>query len=380
MSSSISTQTKTIEKVSKGQSLGIRLARNESWPGVKIREIVPNSPSATSGLEAGDRIISINGISTENSSPSEAVKILKGLDVGTIAIVIERGCVVDNTMSIINAVLKRTSADEAFGLPLMQSSEPNKVIVGQLKGVSSLSAFKSGDVIVSINGSKVTDVEEGKSLIEQCGTSELNINVYRNKNFKQLVEQEFSKEFFLKWTSSNVCIITRKDNPTPFVECCCCCRKSEVNHTLTLKSGGRVTLIEGIKHNEHERSSQSSGGMGVAASVIGVAASVAMSIVAAASDVEFSNDEYSRSMIKFLHNNALMQKLSRIESQLMVDNNCFELAVFAATTAPQTESMVRVDDNKSTVVDEIDRLKAMLDDGTLNKEEFQQAKTKVLLS
>ena len=130
MNSSVSTVTKTIEKVSKDQSLGIRFEINELECGIRIHEVVPNSPSAISGLEAGDRIISINGKSAENSSTSEIVKILKGANAGAVAIVIERDDhSLQHTMPIINAVLKRTSADESFGLDLMQSSEPNKVII-----------------------------------------------------------------------------------------------------------------------------------------------------------------------------------------------------------------------------------------------------------
>uniref|UniRef100_A0A7S3PXJ0 PDZ domain-containing protein n=1 Tax=Chaetoceros debilis TaxID=122233 RepID=A0A7S3PXJ0_9STRA len=100
MTSSISTEIKTIEKNSKHQLVGIRFVRNDdSGSGrVKILEVAPNSPTAVSGLEVGDRIISVNGTSTEYSSATETASIFKKADAGDVEIVIEREYAVEESV------------------------------------------------------------------------------------------------------------------------------------------------------------------------------------------------------------------------------------------------------------------------------------------
>jgi len=374
-----STQTKTIEKVSNDQQLGCKFMRYFTTPSeTVITEITPNSPSAIAGLKVGDKIISLDGVSTESSSVR---KIWQACDAGSVEIVIARGSAnsKNTDVSVIKAVLNRASAEEDFGLHLVQSSEPNKVIVGHLKGPASISNFQPGDFIVSINGSKVTNVEEGQVLLEQFDATELNITVYRNKSFKKLVEKEFSREFSIIWRDSNVCKIDRKDNPDTITAWCCPGCVHKISFTLSLGSGGQIQWVDNISRMQASLAA----GAGNASQMVGVQG----------------------------HNNRLVQSLSRIESQLVGDATYFELAVAATTTAPLAQAMViesqlvgeatgselavaattpaplaqgmvRMDDDedKPSVSDEIAKLKALLDDGTLSEEEFQQAKKKVLLS
>jgi len=351
-----STQTKTIKKVSNDQGLGCKF-----FPYNKtITEITPNSPSAIAGLKVGDKIISVDGVSTETSRT--VPKVWQTCDVGSVEIVIVRGSnnSKNTDVSIINAVLHRASAEEDFGLHLVQSSEPNKVLVGQLKGPASISNFQTDDIIVSINGSKVTNVEEGQVLLEQCDATELNITVYRNKSFKQLVEKEFSREFFIVWRNSNICKIDRKDNPDEITACCCPGCVQVISYTLSLRSGGQIEWVDNVADSFNRMQGNVAANEGNATQIVGVQG----------------------------HNNRLVQSLSRIEIQLIGDATGFELAVAATTIAPLAQAMVRMDDDEDkpsgpsgpSVSDEISKLKALLDDGTLSEEEFQQAKKKVLLS
>lgn len=253
---------------------------------------------------------------------------------------------------VLNSVLHRASAEEDFGLHLVQSSE--QVLVGQVKGPASISNLKTDDIIMSINGSKVTNVEEGQVLLEQCDSTELNITVYRNKSFKQLVEKEFSQEFFIVWSDSNICAIERKDNPDDCSACFHSQRYVVISYTLSLRSGGQIEWVD-----------NRSGSWG-----------------------RIIRDSFHNETLNILvvgHNKMLVQSLSRIESQLAGGVTGSELAVAAKTIAPLPEAMVRMDDDVDkpsapSVSDEISKLKALLDDGTLSEEEFHQAKKKILLS
>ena len=80
--------------------------------------------------------------------------------------------------------------------------------------------------------------------------------------------------------------------------------------------------------------------------------------------------------------------VSRIENQLVNNtgnNSALVIATAtAAATPPQAEAMIREDTNPATqapmIADEIIKLKALLDDGTLTKEEFQKARKIILAS
>lgn len=254
---------------------------------------------------------------------------------------------------VLNSVLHRASAEEDFGLHLVQSSE--QVLVGQVKGPASISNLQTGDIIMSINGSKVTNVEEGQVLLEQCDATKLNITVYRNKSFKQLVEKEFSQEFLIVWRDSNICEIERKDNPDDCSACFFSQRVAVISYTLSLRSGGQIEWVDNLSD----------------------------------SCCRITKDEISRherlNILVAGHNKMLVQSLLRIESQLAGRVTGSELAVAATTIAPLPQAMVRMDDNEDkpsvpSVSDEISKLKALLDDGTLSEEEFRQAKKKILLS
>lgn len=62
--------------------VGIRLQADDQTGAISVVEPIPNSPAAAAGIQAGDRILAIDGISTEGMSLEDASNRIRG-EVGT---------------------------------------------------------------------------------------------------------------------------------------------------------------------------------------------------------------------------------------------------------------------------------------------------------
>ncbi len=62
--------------------VGIRLQADEQTGAITVVEPIPNSPAARAGIQVGDRILSIDGVSTEGMTLEEASNLIRG-EVGT---------------------------------------------------------------------------------------------------------------------------------------------------------------------------------------------------------------------------------------------------------------------------------------------------------
>jgi carboxyl-terminal processing protease len=71
--------------------VGIRLQKEDGSDELMIIEVLPNSPAANSGLEAGDRILSIDGEATEDMSLEEASERIRGDEGSSITLEVQRG-------------------------------------------------------------------------------------------------------------------------------------------------------------------------------------------------------------------------------------------------------------------------------------------------
>jgi len=70
--------------------VGIRLQKEDGSDELIIVEVLPNSPAAESGLEAGDRILSIDGIATDGMSLEEASERIRGEEGSPITLRMQR--------------------------------------------------------------------------------------------------------------------------------------------------------------------------------------------------------------------------------------------------------------------------------------------------
>lgn len=84
---SVSSYTVNIDKSTSDEKVGIALRTDEA--GTRIAKLRPNTPASASLLKEGDRIISINGRSTEDLSAKQTADILRQTSAGTIEIVAE---------------------------------------------------------------------------------------------------------------------------------------------------------------------------------------------------------------------------------------------------------------------------------------------------
>ncbi|MGG6297229.1 carboxyl-terminal processing protease CtpB [Leptolyngbya sp. AN02str] len=62
--------------------VGIRLQADEQVGGIKVVEPIPNSPASAAGIQPGDRILSIDGVSTQGMSLEDASNRIRG-ELGT---------------------------------------------------------------------------------------------------------------------------------------------------------------------------------------------------------------------------------------------------------------------------------------------------------
>ena len=183
--------------------------------------------------------------------------------------------------------------------------------------------------------------------------AEVPVDHSTGNRFKDLVQKEFGRNYgnrissteftySIKWdpTQANLCSVV--DRRTDY--CCYEFHYNRPRYTLALKDCGRVQVKkEGGDHSHWTANSTA----------------------------------------------ANVKKLvSRIENQLAKNTGNNSALVIgtatAAATPPQAEAMIREVTNPATqapmIADEIIKLKALLDDGTLTKKEFQKAKKIILAS
>jgi len=160
--------------------------------------------------------------------------------------------------------------------------------------------------------------------------------------FEKLVQEEFGKSFNIKWTHAKKrCIIDHKQNPDDLTACCCPGCVQQYRYTLTLE------VVPGGAPKVNWRDE-----------IAGTFNRVQGNIAASSGNTSQINS-VSRM------NNTIVQKVSRIESRLLIEHN----------NAPvEDETMVE----RGSIADEISKLNKLRDDGVLNDEEFEKAKAKVL--
>ena len=178
--------------------------------------------------------------------------------------------------------------------------------------------------------------------------------------YKQQVTEEFKTEFYIVWKGDRRCTISHKNNPDDCSACLCPSAQQHV-YTLTLLDGGKVQMIDDI--------------------------------------VGSGNDTQTVSIQNYM-NNLVMQKVRRIENQLMIhlSNNsntqsnvtppvvASVLPAAAVVAVPESQIIVRdIDTPIPESISDTQRakfkaLKTLADDGVLSFDEYQQIKKDTLAS
>ena len=184
--------------------------------------------------------------------------------------------------------------------------------------------------------------------------------------YKKQVTEEFKREFNIVWKGDRRCTISHKNNPDDCTACLCPSAQQHV-YTLTLLDGGKVQMVDDI--------------------------------------VGSGNDTQAVSVQNYM-NNLVMQKVSRIENQLMIylnnmrlqsNNNNTQsnvtppvvasvLPTAAVVAVPESQTIVRDIDTplpesiSDTQRAKLKALKTLCDDGVLSFVEYQQIKKDTLAS
>jgi hypothetical protein len=179
--------------------------------------------------------------------------------------------------------------------------------------------------------------------------------------FKDLVQKEFGRTYGSKISSTkfpySITWDPRQANSCSVVDrrtdyCCYEFHWNKPRYTLTLKDGGRVQVKkEGGDHSHWTANST-------------------------AANVKKLVSRIENQLVNNTGNDSAM--VTRIATATAT------ATVAAAATPPQAEAMIREDAKPATqvpmIADEITKLKALLDDRTLTKKEFQKAKKIILAS
>jgi serine protease Do len=172
----------------------------ESSQGVLIADVIKGSPAAEAGVRQGDVVVSING--KEVNDPSALQFLVSEIPPGTrvpVTVIRDGGrkTVTVTIGDLSEAEIPRDTylvEDNRFlegarvadlSPPLRDSLEvPNNVDGVVVAGVernspASSTGLRPGDVIVTINGRKITGLSEFKQLLQSINGRRMEISIYR---------------------------------------------------------------------------------------------------------------------------------------------------------------------------------------------------------
>eukprot|EP00592_Proboscia_alata_P019970 CAMPEP_0194419980 /NCGR_PEP_ID=MMETSP0176-20130528/19201_1 /TAXON_ID=216777 /ORGANISM="Proboscia alata, Strain PI-D3" /LENGTH=258 /DNA_ID=CAMNT_0039227281 /DNA_START=96 /DNA_END=872 /DNA_ORIENTATION=+ len=247
-----------------------------------------------------------------------------------------------------------TKPDPGASLGLRMISRDGKLTVASLEKPEILNSdLKVGMRIESINGTKVSgvDTKDAVAIIKSAPTT-VTIVAYTiaksTTTFESLVKEEFAREFNILWKPNKLsCVIDHKQNPDACTACLCpgCVQVYSYTLTIDMSSGiPKLSYKDNIAGSFNRIQGNMTAGAGNTMTVNGVGRM----------------------------NDSVVQRCNRIENRLVMEQNNNALGA----GVPISEVM----EERVGIADEIGKLKKLHDDGVLDKEEFEQAKSKVLSS
>ena len=170
----------TIQPVTEelAQSFGLKQAK-----GALVNDVIKGGPADKAGIRQGDVIIGLNGV--EVKDPSHLQRVVAEAGVGTIAkiSVFRDGKSLDLKMTLAsadNAPKQRQRAErgerqqdgeaDQLGLIVEEAEQGGVVVVDAVRGgVAAEAGIKRGDIIVSINRTRINTAAEYARVIERAG-------------------------------------------------------------------------------------------------------------------------------------------------------------------------------------------------------------------
>lgn len=130
--------------------VGIRLEADIKTKVLTVVEPLPNSPASTAGIRSGDRVLSINGRSTQGMTVEEASGLIRGKEGTRITLEIGRGEKDLIKMPLVRAKIELQAVRYSF-----RQEGPSKVGYIRLNEFSSHAADQMRQAIKSLNKEKV---------------------------------------------------------------------------------------------------------------------------------------------------------------------------------------------------------------------------------
>jgi serine protease Do len=130
--------------------------------GMRVRAVYPNSPASRAGVHAGDQIVSVDGTPIDSEEAFETVLSTRGP--GRPLKVVLRGKDGERTVTLQGeappaGIGARLLQDE-LGMGLRSGGDELRITIIDRNGVAAQAGLKTGDLLLSLNGSQVRTAED----------------------------------------------------------------------------------------------------------------------------------------------------------------------------------------------------------------------------
>lgn len=174
--------------------------RNRETKNVEVLSVIRNSPSETAGIKQGDIIREIDNEKVD--SIGALTKIIGSRGVGSrIEITLSRGGKIINARLVLREkdeyVRLQSELDQLFqlyGIELDEDAATGNIVVSYISPRSPYKKIDEGDIIVSLNGRKISSLEQFIERYRSSGKKISQINVLRDKRGLSIQFDEITGE------------------------------------------------------------------------------------------------------------------------------------------------------------------------------------------
>ena len=130
--------------------------------GLRVRSVYPNSPASRAGVKVGDQVVSVDGAAIDSEEAFETVLSTRGP--GRPLKMVLRGKDGDRTVTLQGEApppgVGTRLLQDALGLGLRSDGDQLRITIIDRNGVAAQAGLKSGDLLLSLNGSQVRSSED----------------------------------------------------------------------------------------------------------------------------------------------------------------------------------------------------------------------------
>ena len=137
--------------------------------GFRVRSVDPNSPASRAGVKAGDQIVSVDGAAIDSQEAFETVLSTRGP--GRALKLVLRGKDGERTVTLQGeappaSIGSRILRDE-LGLSVRGGDGELRITITNRDGLAAQAGLKSGDVLLSVNGTRVQALEDVERILQR---------------------------------------------------------------------------------------------------------------------------------------------------------------------------------------------------------------------